>query len=201
LVESVFEAFFKQPISHSNQTIMYYKSFILHFLFAIGAITLFSFFSCKKEKFSYAEAVISGTQETSVTGTIKFYEQKDKKVKMDLEVLVPARAGQSVAVHLHEHGDCGNAGGNTHGHWNPTGKAHGKWGEGQFHSGDIGNITLDANGRGKLTLVTDLWSIGGSEQTNIVNRGVIVHGGVDDYTTQPSGNSGPRIGCGVVVMK
>jgi Cu-Zn family superoxide dismutase len=114
---------------------------------------------------------------------------------------VPARANRSVAVHLHEHGDCGNAGGNTHGHWNPTGKAHGKWGEGQFHAGDIGNISLDASGRGKLTLVTDLWSIGGSEQTNIIGRGVIVHGGVDNYTTQPAGNSGPRIGCGIVVVK
>jgi Cu-Zn family superoxide dismutase len=132
---------------------------------------------------------------------LKFHELKEKGVKMELELLVPSKAGQSVAVHLHEHGMCGNAGGDAHGHWNPTGKAHGKWGEGQFHAGDIGNISLDANGRGKLTLVTDLWSIGGSEMTNIVGRGVIVHSGVDDYTTQPSGNSGPRIGCGAVVVK
>ena len=180
---------------------MYHNSSIVRSVFALATIILFSFFSCKKEKFQQAVAIISSTQEGAVTGTLTFIEQKDKKVKMELDISVPARASRSVAVHLHEHGDCGNAGGNTHGHWNPTGKAHGKWGEGQFHAGDIGNISLDASGRGKLTLVTDLWSIGGSEQTNIVGRGVIVHGGVDDYTSQPAGNSGPRIGCGVVVVK
>lgn len=176
------------------------KSMLRSFL-AFGTLALFSFFACKKEKFSYAEAVISATGENVVEGVLKFHELKEKKVKMELEVTVPSRANQSVAVHLHEHGDCGNGGTNAHGHWNPTGKAHGKWGEGQFHAGDIGNISLDENGNGKLTIVTDLWSIGGGELTNIVGRGVIVHGGVDDYTTQPAGNSGPRIGCGIVVIK
>lgn len=169
--------------------------------FVLGILTLTSFFSCKKEKFSFAEAVITGTQDLVVNGTLTFSELKDKRVKMELNVVVPEKANQSVAVHLHEHGDCGNAGGNTHGHWNPTGQVHGKWGEGQFHAGDIGNISLDAEGKGKLTLVTDLWSINGDASTNIVGRGVIVHGGVDDYSTQPAGNAGPRIGCGVVVVK
>lgn len=176
------------------------QTFLKSFL-AIGTITVFSFLACKKEKFSYAEAVISGTKEQVVNGKLTFREMEGKKVKMELELTVPTRANQSVAVHLHEHGDCGDGGNNAHGHWNPTGWAHGKWGEGQFHAGDIGNISLDATGKGKLVLTTDLWSIGGSEMTNIIGRGVIVHGGVDDYTSQPAGNSGPRIGCGVVVEK
>lgn len=175
---------------------------VLQLTLCIAAITLFSFFSCEKEKGKYAEAIISGTQEgIVVNGTLRFTQAKGNAVTMELSVTVPSRANQSVALHLHEHGDCGNAGGNTHGHWNPTGKAHGKWGVGEFHSGDIGNIPLDAIGNGKLVLTTDLWSIGGSEKTNIIGRGVIVHDGVDNYTSQPTGNSGARIGCGVIVTK
>ncbi|MCY1531208.1 Copper/zinc superoxide dismutase (SODC) [compost metagenome] len=49
-----------------------------------------------------------------------------------------------------------------------------------------------------MTLSTDRWSTALSDENNIIGRGIIVHGGKDDYNTQPSGNSGPRIGCGVI---
>jgi Cu-Zn family superoxide dismutase len=84
------------------------------------------------------------------------------------------------------------------GHWNPTNTQHGKWGSSSFHSGDIGNINLDANGKGSLELESDLWAIGGDPQKDILNKSIIVHSGVDDYTTQPAGNSGERIGCAVI---
>jgi len=146
----------------------------------------------------HAEAVISGTySDTTVDGKATFDEEKGK-VKMVLNITVPAKANQSVAVHLHEHGACGDMGKEAHAHWNPTNKQHGKWGSDNFHSGDIGNIQLDANGKGSITLETDLWTIGGDSTTNILDKSVIVHGGVDDYTTQPSGNAGTRIGCGVI---
>jgi Cu-Zn family superoxide dismutase len=146
-----------------------------------------------------AEAVLSGTQaDTSVTGTARFSEENGK-VKLTLDITVPKKANQSVAVHIHEHGECGDMGKDAHGHWNPTKMNHGKWGSASFHRGDIGNVKLDANGKGSLELETDLWSISGSDTTkNIVNRAVIVHGGVDDFTTQPTGNAGSRIGCGVI---
>lgn len=146
----------------------------------------------------HAQATISGTYaDTTVDGTASF-DQMNGKVKMVLNLTVPAKANKSVAVHLHEHGDCGDMGNGAHGHWNPTNKQHGKWGSASFHSGDIGNVELDAQGKGSLTLETDLWSIGGDSTTNILNRAVIVHGGVDDYVSQPSGNAGSRIGCGVI---
>ena len=149
-----------------------------------------------------AEALITATKaENPVMGIIKFEQEKNGKVEMNLELTVPGRANQSVAVHFHEHGMCGNEGNDAHGHWNPTKSQHGKWGSSSFHAGDIGNISLDANGKGKLTLQTDLWSIGGDSTTNILNRSIIVHGGIDDYTTQPTGNSGPRIACGVIILK
>lgn len=154
-------------------------------------------------KGNHAVANITGTKPDSleVNGTATFDKQDDGQVKMVLNLTIPKKANQSVAVHIHEHGDCGDAGNNAHGHWNPTGKQHGKWGSSDFHSGDIGNVALDAQGKGSITITTDLWSIGGDEKTNIVNKAIIVHGGVDDYTSQPAGNAGPRIGCGVIEQK
>ncbi|MGZ3840160.1 MAG: superoxide dismutase family protein [Flavisolibacter sp.] len=148
-----------------------------------------------------AVAILTGTKpDTVVTGKVEF-EQEGKKVEMELEISVPLKANQSVAVHIHDHGDCGGVGKNAMGHWNPTNKSHGKWGSSSFHSGDIGNIQLDAKGKGKLKLETDLWSIGGDPLTNILDKAIIVHSGVDDYTSQPAGNAGERIGCGVIKKK
>jgi Cu-Zn family superoxide dismutase len=148
-----------------------------------------------------AEAIIQSTNDSiAVSGLLTFTQRNDGKVKLQLEIFVPSKANKSVAVHIHEHGMCGNMGGDAHGHWNPTGKQHGKWGSASFHAGDIGNIQLDANGRGTLTLETNLWSIGGDSTTNILHHGIIVHGGVDDYSSQPAGNSGPRIGCGEIIQ-
>jgi Cu-Zn family superoxide dismutase len=89
----------------------------------------------------------------------------------------------------------------AHGHWNPTNQQHGKWGSSSFHLGDIGNISLDAAGKGSLEMETGQWSLGGDSTSNILNRSVIVHSGADDFNTQPTGNAGSRIGCGVIMKK
>ncbi|HKO82477.1 MAG TPA: superoxide dismutase family protein [Chitinophagaceae bacterium] len=146
-----------------------------------------------------AEAVLTGTYpDTTVSGTASFDTTKSGKVKMKINITVPAKAGKSVAVHIHEHGDCSDNGKMAHGHWNPTNAQHGKWGQGSFHAGDIGNVKLDAKGKGTLSLETDLWTLGGKPDKNILGKAIIVHGGVDDFTTQPTGNAGSRIGCGVI---
>ena len=148
-----------------------------------------------------AMAAISATvPDTAFAGTVAF-SQQNGKVKMVLNITCSTMANKSVAVHLHEMGDCGDMGKMAHGHWNPTNQPHGKWGSSSFHSGDIGNVSLDASGNGTLEIETDLWSIGGDEKTNILNRSVIVHGGIDDFKTQPTGNAGSRIGCGVITKK
>ena len=154
-----------------------------------------------KEKTEAAMATLSGTvPDTTLTGAVEFVTQ-DGKVKMSLTISAPVMANKSVAVHIHEMGDCGDMGKMAHGHWNPTNQQHGKWGTGSFHSGDIGNVSLDAAGKGTMELITDLWTIGGDEKTNILNRSIIVHSGIDDFTTQPTGNAGSRIGCGVITKK
>ncbi|RZK47551.1 MAG: superoxide dismutase family protein [Pedobacter sp.] len=148
-----------------------------------------------------AEAVIAGTYpDTAVTGNATF-EVVDGKVKLTLNINAPAKANKSVAVHIHEHPGCGDLGKEAHGHWNPTKENHGKWGDAAYHSGDIGNVQLDGEGKGTAELETDRWTIGGDSTTNILNRSVIVHGGVDDYKTQPTGDAGNRIGCGIISKK
>ncbi len=151
----------------------------------------------KKDK-EVASAKLATTADAKDMGTVKFTQLADGQIKMDLVIEYPERADSVVAVHFHEHGDCGNMGENAHGHWNPTQENHGKWGEGAHHSGDIGNIQLDSKGHGEISITTDRWSVTDNDAKTIIGRGIIVHGGTDDYTTQPTGNSGPRVGCGVI---
>lgn len=147
-----------------------------------------------------AKGIISATgTETPGSGTITFKEENGKVV-MNVTVSFPSKAGQSVAVHLHEHGDCGNSGNDAHGHWNPTNEPHGRWGAGQHHLGDIGNVTLNQAGRGSMQIITEKWSVGTGSTNDVVGRAIIVHSGTDDYTTQPTGNAGSRIGCGVIEL-
>ena len=147
----------------------------------------------------HAEAALSAVyNDTAVNGTIKFDADSAGKVTMNLDINVPAKAGKTIAVHIHEHGNCADTAEAAHGHWNPTNAQHGKWGSSTFHSGDIGNIKLDSKGKGTLLVTTDLWTLGGTTDKNILGKSIIVHGGTDDYKSQPAGNSGTRIGCGVI---
>lgn len=105
------------------------------------------------------------------------------------------------AIHLHEKADCSaEDASSAGGHWNPTMADHGKWGdEAGYHRGDIGNFDVDADGNGSITFTTDEWCIGcDDEKRNIIGKAVVVHDGVDDFTSQPSGAAGNRIGCGVI---
>jgi superoxide dismutase, Cu-Zn family len=157
-------------------------------------------YNAEVEDVAHVESVINGTYaDTSVTGMATF-DAENGMVKMVLDVTIPARANKSVAVHLHEHGDCGDDGKNAHGHWNPTNQPHGKWGVDSFHLGDIGNIKLDGEGKGHMEMETDLWSISGASN-GINGKAIIIHGGEDDFKTQPTGNAGNRIGCGIIKTK
>lgn len=177
----------------------------LKFTFATVSILL-TVIACTNIKSSQtakitARADISATKlDTVGSGTAIFTQKTSENVEMKLTLNFPKLANKTVAVHFHEHGDCGNQGKGAHGHWNPTNQKHGKWGSQEFHSGDIGNIAINAVGKGEITIKSNRWSIGGNEKTNILTRAIIVHSGLDDYTTQPTGNSGSRIGCGVITQ-
>ncbi len=150
---------------------------------------------------SHAQAILTATMpDTTLTGTADFTAQ-DGKVKLLVTLSIPALKNKSVAVHIHEMADCGDMGKGAHGHWNPTNQQHGKWGSASFHAGDIGNVSLDSAGNGTLQIETDLWTIGGDAKTNVLNHSIIVHSGIDDFTTQPTGNAGSRVGCGVITKQ
>ncbi|MCX7550128.1 superoxide dismutase family protein [Xanthomarina sp. F2636L] len=106
------------------------------------------------------------------------------------------------AIHLHEKSDCSSPDGtSTGGHWNPTNQPHGKWGDAKgYHKGDIGNFEADENGNGTISFSTDQWCIGCGDATkDIIGKAVIVHQGVDDFVSQPTGDAGGRVSCGGVL--
>lgn len=144
-----------------------------------------------------ATATMEAASGSKVTGEAKFTEE-DGKVRFELTVenLTPGEH----AVHLHEKGDCSaEDASSAGGHWNPTMKPHGKRGDGtSYHKGDIGNMNVGNDGKGTMNLTVEGWSIGGADSTNVVGKSVIVHEKADDFTSQPSGNAGARVSCGVI---
>ena len=165
----------------------------------IFASTLVFLFSCDFRQGKRAQAKIESKSESLVTGQA-FFSEKSRKVKVEISV-TGVEPGPT-AVHLHSNGDCSSEDAmSSGGHWNPTKDKHGKWGESQFHSGDIGNINIDESGKGVLILIDqhNRWSIGGTAQTNVIGRAVVVHQGRDDMVSQPSGAAGKRTGCGPII--
>lgn len=137
--------------------------------------------------------------DTDVKGEVTFTED-DGEVSM-VAVLSGLTEGEH-AIHIHQTADCTAADGSSAGgHWNPTNEPHGKWGASEgYHKGDIGNFTADADGNAKVEFATEEWCIGcDDENKNILGKGVIVHQGVDDFTSQPSGDAGARVSCAGII--
>ena len=99
--------------------------------------------------------------------------------------------------HIHEVGDCANEGMASRGHFNPDGKAHGKHGAEGIHAGDLPALKADASGAAELRFDLKGVTLDVSPR-GIIGRAVIVHRDPDDFSTQPTGNSGPRPGCGLI---
>lgn len=104
------------------------------------------------------------------------------------------------AIHVHENGDCSSDDGKSAGgHWNPSKEDHGKWGEDMHHAGDIGNLVADADGNAMLEFSTDQWCLGCDDEVkNLMGKSFIVHAKADDFKTQPTGDAGGRVACGVI---
>ncbi|PKR79928.1 superoxide dismutase [Brumimicrobium salinarum] len=148
-----------------------------------------------KVKTKVIKIELQSKSESDATGTIKF-EEKAGQVAMeaDFEGLNPG----THAIHLHENANCSSADGKTAGgHWNPTNEPHGKWGDAEgYHKGDIGNFEVGEDGKALVNFETSEWCIDcDDENKNIIGRSVIIHQGGDDFTSQPSGDAGKRIGC------
>jgi Cu-Zn family superoxide dismutase len=127
------------------------------------------------------------------------YRQEGGNVVVTARVsgLTPGAHG----FHIHDKGDCSapdatSAGG----HFNPTAKPHGSPDHADHHAGDMPQLMADASGNASLSATLAGLTIGDGA-SNIVGRGVIVHAAPDDFKTQPTGNSGARVACGVITAR
>jgi len=145
---------------------------------------------------SDAIAVIAPTQGQKVSGTVRFHREGDAvHVTGELSGLTPS--GKH-GFHVHEFGDCSAPdGASAGGHFAPEAHPHGAPDPATHHAGDLGNIEADASGNAKVDVTVKGLGLDSGERA-IVGRALIVHGGADDLTSQPAGNSGPRVGCGVI---
>jgi Cu-Zn family superoxide dismutase len=143
-----------------------------------------------------ATATLESRSGSTVTGKVTFSEHKGQ---VSMKVVVTGLTPGVHAIHLHDKGDCSAPdAASAGGHWNPSSEDHGKWGHAPFHHGDIGNLTADAKGKAELTLESELWTIGDGKPSDVVGHAVVVHAKEDDFTTQPTGNAGGRVACGVI---
>lgn len=105
-------------------------------------------------------------------------------------------------IHIHEKGLCDPPDFKSAGaHFNPTNKKHGFDNKKGYHSGDLPNITVNADGTVDVTLATDNVTLKPGKKRSLRNKqgtSLVIHAGPDDYVTDPAGNSGDRIACGVI---
>ena len=129
-----------------------------------------------------------GMDAPHLSGYVEFYQESGC-------VLVVARIsglpGDSetgfFGFHIHQGRDCSGIGfSGTEGHYNPTGRAHPE------HAGDLPPL-IWCRGKAYLSFKTDQFSV-----SEVIGRTVVIHSGPDDFHTQPAGNAGKKIACGVI---
>lgn len=143
-----------------------------------------------------AVAKLEPAKGNPVWGSVSFVETKSGVlVRADVRGL---RAGGEFGFHVHEKGDCSSADFmSAGGHFNPGGKPHAHHGKPERHAGDLPNLKADAEGNATYAFETQLLTVA-KGPNSVVGRAVVIHANPDDYTSQPAGNSGPRIACGLV---
>ncbi len=151
----------------------------------------------EKDVITEAVAVLHPTEGNTVHGVVRFTKHGQAiTVVADVEGLTEGKHG----FHIHQYGDCEAADASSAGgHFNPFKKPHAGPSTPDRHVGDMGNLVADATGKAHLEMDDSLLAFYGP--ASIIGRAVIVHGGEDDLMSQPSGNAGPRVACGVIGIK
>jgi Cu-Zn family superoxide dismutase len=132
-----------------------------------------------------------------LVGSVQFLPTSEGvKVVAEISGLKP---GSTHGFHIHETGDCSapdakSAGG----HFNPAKTPHGAPTDMQHHMGDMGNIQADKTGSVKFERLFPLMSLDAGNANNVIGKAVVVHGKADNLKSQPAGDAGSRIGCGVI---
>jgi Cu-Zn family superoxide dismutase len=136
---------------------------------------------------------------SSVTGSLKLSDSKaGLRITGEVRGLKP---GAEHGFHIHEKGDCSAPDASSAGgHFNPAGAPHGRLGSGAHHAGDMPNLKADAQGVARVDqTVAGVTLAAGAN--GAAGRALVVHRDPDDYSSQPAGNAGPRVACGVVPSK
>jgi Cu-Zn family superoxide dismutase len=143
-----------------------------------------------------AEAKLTLVGKRKAVGTLEL-RQRGEKV-----TLAGQFRGLPVGLHglqIHENGDCGGRGASKSGSdYNPTETRHGPPESGRRHVGDLGNIEVDRNGRAVFEMETNSMTIVKDGPSSVLGRSVVVTENKDDGRSQPDGNAGPAIACGVI---
>jgi Cu-Zn family superoxide dismutase len=146
-----------------------------------------------------AEAVvqIAPTQGNTATGSLALTQSpQGVHITGSIQGLKP---NAEFGFHVHEKGDCtAPDGSSAGGHFNPTQAQHGDPNGPSHHAGDMPNIKSNAEGIAQIDTTATGTSLHGDPNTDVLGKAIVVHEGPDDYATQPSGNSGKRIACGVI---
>lgn len=177
---------------------MSYKSFSKLFLFSILFISSKSLFAASSS--DEYEAKLAPSVQSKAKGVVKFVSSDGNniEIKGSITGLTPGEHG----MHVHEVGDCSDVetGFKKSGsHFNPEHANHGSLHDG--HAGDLGNIVADKNGEAHFDIKTSKFNLIQDDKHSILGRALVVHAGKDDEKTNPAGNSGERILCGVVKSK
>lgn len=150
----------------------------------------------EKER-SQAGVELDPLNTSGASGTVFFIEEDGAvKVQGQISGLEP---NSNHAFHVHDVGDCGNNGENAGEHFNPLNTPHGKYGDLPHHAGDFPQLESDENGLATVDFTAETISLS-EPTTNVLGRALIVHANEDKYT-QPSGDAGARIACGVIQKK
>jgi Cu-Zn family superoxide dismutase len=163
---------------------------------AAAAAALLGCQSVRQAEGPRASAQLKPTTGNSTSGNATFTQMGDK-VRLVANVS-GLRPGQEHGFHVHEAGDCSSGDAmSAKGHFNPYGKPHGSPATAERHAGDMPSLKADASGTANVDTVLDVMSVKPGP-ASVVGRGLIVHASPDDFKTQPTGNAGARLACGVI---
>ena len=151
------------------------------------------------EALPHAFALMAPTEGNEARGTISFLKSANNiagvRVVVELTGLTPGPHG----MHIHETGDCSAPDASSAGdHFNPHDMPHGARTAPERHTGDLGNVSANDSGVAEVDLEDSTIAFEG--QDSVLGKAVIVHATGDDYTTQPSGDSGDPVACGVITL-
>ena len=163
-------------------------------LFTFATAICFADAEQTKAPITKGVAVVHATDGNKVSGVVSFTTVPGGvRIVADINNLKAGNHG----FHVHEHGDCSaHDASSAGGHFNPTGTKHGGPGTVERHVGDMGNLEANEQGYAHYDRIDDLIQLDG--ENSIIGRSVVIHADEDDLTSQPTGNSGARVACGII---